>query len=75
MILAYTLRMRLLTLSQAAELLGLSPGTLRVQVERGALRARKLGTFWTVTPAEVERYRQDHLGQRKGGPKAKRRPR
>lgn len=51
----------MLTLREAAELLGLSPVTLRVQAERGTLRARKIGRDWMVTPAEVERYREVHL--------------
>jgi len=51
----------MLTLREAAEKLGLSPVTLRVQAERGTLRARKIGRDWMVTPAEVERYRAVHM--------------
>jgi excisionase family DNA binding protein len=51
------------SLAQAAELLGLSPGTLNVQARRGRLRARKIGDRWIVSAAEVERYRRDVLGK------------
>lgn len=57
---------RLVTLNEAAALLGLSPDTLRVQANRGKLRARKVGPVWTVTPGEVERYRRESLGRRRG---------
>lgn len=52
-----------MSLREAAELLGLSPGTLNVQARRGRLRARKIGRDWRVTAAEVERYRRDVLGK------------
>ena len=53
----------MLTLAQAAALLGLSPSTLRVQVGRGKLRARLVGKTWTVSEREVERYRAESLGR------------
>lgn len=58
---------KLMTLAQAAEHLGLSPSTLRVQVRRGSLRAELIGKTYVVTPGEVERYRRDHMGQHHGG--------
>jgi excisionase family DNA binding protein len=48
-----------MTLVEAATLLGVDPGTLRVQVHNGKLKARKVGPIWTVTPKEVERYRRE----------------
>lgn len=52
-----------MSLSKAAELLGLSPTTLRAQIDRGALKATKAGPrAWIVTRAEVERYRRENLG-------------
>jgi excisionase family DNA binding protein len=60
-----------MTLREAAVLLGVSVKTLQNQAERGSLRADKLGKIWTVTGREVERYRREHLGQRKGGPRPK----
>lgn len=50
---------------EAAESLGISPSTIRAQITNGKLRARKIGRDWHITPAEVERYRRDHRGQRK----------
>lgn len=58
---------KLLTLAQAAGLLDRSPDTLRRQVLRGSLRAELIGKTYVVTPAEVERYRREHLGQHHGG--------
>jgi len=49
-----------MTLKEAATALGLSPDTLRWQIHNGALRARKMGRDWIVTPREVERYRLQH---------------
>lgn len=50
----------LVTVKEAAELLGLSPVTLRLQILRGKLKATKRGRDWWLTPREVERYRQEH---------------
>lgn len=54
---------KLLTLAQAAAQLGLAASTLRVQVNKGKLKAELIGKTYVVTPAEVERYRRDHQGQ------------
>jgi excisionase family DNA binding protein len=48
-----------LTLTQAAKLLGVAPATLRAQIHRARLKAVKLGRDWFVEEAEVERYRRD----------------
>jgi excisionase family DNA binding protein len=56
--------LRALTLTEAAALLERHPDTLRRQIRLGQLKARKVGRDWTVTPAEVEHYRREHL--RKG---------
>jgi len=53
--------MALLSLSEAAAVLGLEPGTLRVQIHNKKLRGRKVGPIWTVTAEEVERYRSSSL--------------
>jgi excisionase family DNA binding protein len=53
--------MNILTLGQAAELLGLSHSTLRWQIHNGALEAMKIGHIWVVTAEEVERYRSSSL--------------
>ena len=52
-----------MTLTEAARSLGLSPETLRWQVRNRKLKARKLGNLWTVTEAEVERYRRENRRQ------------
>ena len=48
-----------MTLTEAAAILHVTPDTLRQQIARGALRARKVGRDWHVTPREVERYRKE----------------
>lgn len=58
-----------MTLADAAPILGVSPDYLRVAANRGALRAKKFGRDWLVTPEEVERYAAENLGKR--GPKKK----
>lgn len=62
----------LMTLQEAARSLGLSVNTLYTQVRAGKLRAERLGArVLVVTAAEVERYRAESKGQKKGGPKPK----
>lgn len=58
--------MRSLTLTEAADALGLAPSTLRHQIRNGKLNARKVGRDWVVGPAALARYRAEHLG-REGG--------
>lgn len=58
----------MLTLTEAAALLGVAASTLRHQIANGRLRARMIGKTWVVTPGEVERYRRESLGRR-GRPK------
>lgn len=55
--------MKLLTLAEAGDRLGLSAATLRRQVHNGRLRATLVGKTWTVTEREVERYRAESLGK------------
>jgi excisionase family DNA binding protein len=45
-----------MTLTEAADRLGVSPSTLRVQLWKGKLRGTKRGRDWWITPAEVARY-------------------
>ena len=49
-----------MTVKEAAELLGLAPVTLRLQILRGKLKATKHGRDWWIHPKEVERYRLEH---------------
>lgn len=55
--------MKILTLAEAGDRLGLSAATLRRQVHNGRLRATLVGKTWTVTEREVERYRAESLGK------------
>ena len=55
--------MKILTLAEAAERLGISHSTLRNQVRSGRLNATLIGKTWTVTEREVERYRAESLGR------------
>ena len=66
----------MLTLTQAATLLGVTAATLRQQIANGRIKARKVGRDWTVTEREVERYRRESrrvvtydMVQRKGASK------
>lgn len=47
---------KLVTLSEAAERLNLSPSTLRHQIRNGRLNAFKIGRDWVTDEAEVLRY-------------------
>ena len=49
----------MLTLTEAAALLGVAPSTLRVQIGKGRLPARKVGRDWTVSERAVEKYRAE----------------
>ena len=46
----------LITITQAAELYGFSAVHLRQMAQRGKLGARKVGSIWLTTPADVEEY-------------------
>lgn len=62
-----------MSLEEAADKLGLSSSTLRSQVAAGKFNAQKVGRFYVVEPAEVERYRRENLGKVRGWPKGKKR--
>ncbi len=54
-----------MTVAEAARKLGLSsPGSLRIQIGRGVLKAEKIGRDWLIADDEIERYRREHLGKR-----------
>ncbi len=53
-----------LTIKQAAERLGVAPGTLSIQARKGRLRATLVGHTYMVLASEVERYRKEHRGHK-----------
>ena len=53
----------MLTLTEAADELGLAASTLRHQVQAGRLRARLIGKTYVITEGELARYRAEHLGK------------
>lgn len=50
-----------MTLTEAAELLGVTPDNLRGAIQRGTLRATKIGRDWHVDQWAVDLYRRQHL--------------
>ena len=50
----------MLTLSEAAVRLGVTPDTLRQQIANGRLRAKKVGPIWTITERELDRYAREN---------------
>lgn len=50
----------MMTLSEAAQRLDLAPVTLRIQIAKGVLAARKIGPMWVVEEEEVARYEREH---------------
>ncbi len=53
----------MLTLSQAAEALGVTAATLRQQIHAGQLRGRKLGSQWIVDEEDLAEYRLHSSGR------------
>jgi len=56
-----------MTLVEAAQILGVTSDSLRQQIRNGKLRATKVGRDWHLELAEVERYRNEHLGKGRWG--------
>jgi len=50
----------LLSLIEAAAMLGVTPDNLRGAIKRGVLKATKHGRDWWVSVGEVERYRREN---------------
>lgn len=46
----------------AAEKIGVSEGTVQVQLWRGAIKGVKVGGTWLIAEAEVKRYRTENKG-------------
>jgi excisionase family DNA binding protein len=52
-----------LTLTEAADQLGLAASTLRHQVQAGRLGATLIGKTYVITERELARYRAESLGK------------
>jgi hypothetical protein len=48
-----------MTTTQAATYLGLAPNTVAIYIQRGLIKAKKLGPINVVTKAECDRYRKN----------------
>jgi len=60
--------MEYMTVQQAAEALGMSVRGIRERIERGDMRAERLGPrLWAIPRDEVERWQA--MGRQKPGPK------
>lgn len=51
---------QMVTLAEAATILGVQAGTLRVQIHNGRLEGQKVGQAWVVSDREVERYAREN---------------
>jgi len=49
----------MMTLKQAASVLGVTPDALRGAIARKRLTAQKVGRDWLVTDEEIARYRME----------------
>ena len=48
-----------LTTVEAAKRMGLSKHTVLAYIERGLIKAKKLGPIWLITAAECDRYSRE----------------
>lgn len=62
------------TVNQAAELLGMTPQSVRQAINDDRLRAQKFGRDWQIKRADVEAYRLTPKGSG-GRPRKDRQPR
>lgn len=49
----------MLTTAEAAKRMGLSQNTVLAYIERGLLKAKKLGPIWLLTAEECDRYKRE----------------
>jgi excisionase family DNA binding protein len=55
--------MNLLTVAQAADLLGISPQRVRQLISAGRLKAEKAGRDWLIDPPDLEAVRERKPGR------------
>ena len=53
-----------MTVTQAAQRLGIHADSVRQRILAGTLDARKVGSVWLIESEEVERYARESLGKR-----------
>lgn len=58
-----------LTVTQAAETLGMDPGSVRRAIIQGRLLATKFGHAWQIHPADIVAYRQRPKRSKGGRPR------
>ena len=56
---AYKVSDTVLTTTEAAKRMRLSEHTVRAYIDRGLLRAKKLGPIWLITATECDRYSRE----------------
>ncbi len=50
------MQLKLLTVTEAAALIGVTEGRLRQLLQSGAILGEKFGSQWAITEAEAQRY-------------------
>lgn len=53
----------IISITEAAQDLGIDPSGLRAQAAAGRIEAKLVGKTWITTRQEVERYRAERLGR------------
>lgn len=52
-----------MSITEAAKSLGCTTANLRIQIQKGKLKAERKSFGYLIDDAEVERYRTEHLGK------------
>ncbi len=52
-----------LTITQAADRIGVSPDTLQSQIRRGKIAAERFGRQWMIKANELQRYHEEVQGK------------
>jgi excisionase family DNA binding protein len=54
--------MELISVTEAAQIMGLSPDHVRLLARKGVIRAKKLGHDWVILDTKYERKRKSKSG-------------
>ncbi len=60
-----------LSVTQAAEVMGVSRSAVQQLVMRGRLPARRIGHVWIIRRADLDAYIEEHAKRRRPGPPGK----